>query len=560
MSLPTLLAGRWTAPTRREFVREADRDCEEARLTLGPLLTNLLMTQKLRSAFADALLHNISCIEEDLPAKKLCYCMTSLGRTWQAVRTLAWNLLAMWPYRAHSTLYLADYNEDDVLCDYVHQRLGVALRVGLLRYYRCGELDHWHASIAKNGIHFAAIEDAVSQGWPLENVLVMNLDNDRVIGHRQPSELLRAFREQRHVLHCANPYDVGSYGLLGCSAALFRGAGGYNEQFLPSGCQDTDLLRRLQLGLAGTIVKLQGAEIVGFGIPNDTCNLQESTRQESVKAKVRNVAPALQGQRWGQMDQLNRARMNEDLTARRFVANNAAGWRPVRLVEVPGVAGGTTPPHAKVRRQEPRQSATSIRLVCFGLGKMASTFPHSATCAEWAGMPRQELNRLGLVELRRVLQQECSFFPEFIMDCRMYRNPDQCRHLTYHIGVHPEITRQICEDRRSTSHLFGGLYQTIMAYTTRVAPVKQLTVGVFCMSGTHRSVAVTFVLCHVLRRLGYQVEEPVFWSRWFWERAKCYGRRQACPDCVWSLSEAQQEVAMALWNEMTVRPGVQRGE
>ncbi len=85
----------------------------------------------------------------------------------------------------------------------------------------------------------------------------------------------------RVVVYYSSPWVEGSYGAICATASDLIYVQGYDEQFLPSGCQDTDLIERLKLaGL--TYEKRTGDELVGFVINNDTPKPEESHRQAHI--------------------------------------------------------------------------------------------------------------------------------------------------------------------------------------------------------------------------------------------------------------------------------------
>ena len=203
------------------------------------LLAPLQRAPPQTTGLADALLASTGFTEAGLPAKCVCYCMTTMRRSWQIRMTLAWNVIAIWPYRHNATLVVGDFNQDDELCQWILDNFAVPLSLGVLRLWRSTAVPFWHASVCKNAVHEAAMRMFIEAGGELDNLLLMNLDNDRIIGSRQPAVLLRSFTSGGQLMHLSNSYDEGSYGMVGVAASLFRRAGGYDEAFLPSGCQDT---------------------------------------------------------------------------------------------------------------------------------------------------------------------------------------------------------------------------------------------------------------------------------------------------------------------------------
>ena len=86
------------------------------------------------------------------------------------------------------------------------------------------------------------------------------------------------------VIHASVPCDASSYGFIACSAADFVRIGGYDEALpYPSGCQDTDLIKRLQ-GVGLEYIRVSSAALAGFGISNDKPT--DSVWRDHLRAKV----------------------------------------------------------------------------------------------------------------------------------------------------------------------------------------------------------------------------------------------------------------------------------
>ena len=114
---------------------------------------------------------------------------------------------------------------------------------------------------------------------------MQNLDNDRIIGPSFIGEVMAEIRcRPDAIVHSTSTEDPSSCGMIACTARRFLDVNGYDEGLpWPSGCQDFDLIKRLQ-GAGGTLVRIRDRHTIGFGVPNDTLT-SDNTRQ-GILAKV----------------------------------------------------------------------------------------------------------------------------------------------------------------------------------------------------------------------------------------------------------------------------------
>ena len=115
--------------------------------------------------------------------------------------------------------------------------------------------------------------------------MLHNLDNDRIPGIGYVPHVLNLLaRNDRQVVHASVPLDASSYGAIGCMAASFVDIGGYDESLpYPSGCQDTDLIKRLE-GVGLSVVRVAAEALAGFGISNDQA--ANSVWRQHLRAKA----------------------------------------------------------------------------------------------------------------------------------------------------------------------------------------------------------------------------------------------------------------------------------
>jgi hypothetical protein len=99
--------------------------------------------------------------------------------------------------------------------------------------YVTGTLDSYHQCVCKNLVKSAA-----------SGRFLINLDIDNRISIKDTIQLLQL--DLDHVLYHGfdGKWGTGSSGMFGLPQSLFRNLGGYNEEFLPYGYDEMDLMNR----------------------------------------------------------------------------------------------------------------------------------------------------------------------------------------------------------------------------------------------------------------------------------------------------------------------------
>ena len=137
----------------------------------------------------------------DLGLDEVLFCVTCFKREEQLKKALPLNLVCLAPYRHSVKIVLVTFGPDQALQDWLQNELAWALEEGLLKLGSGGEasdlgtdspagswatrdghiprLTSWHASVAKNTSHKAAIYFAAKS---LEKTLLVNLDGDNLVG------------------------------------------------------------------------------------------------------------------------------------------------------------------------------------------------------------------------------------------------------------------------------------------------------------------------------------------------------------------------------------------
>lgn len=223
----------------------------------------------------------------ELLKMKCCLCITTMGRDEQLTKALPIAIWLAWCY-AEVTLYLVDFNHHDDLERWVLANLHLPIKIGKLKYYRCRTLPSWHASLAKNTAHMAAVadlDDGLTSSGGKEEAVLVNLDGDNLFSPTWLRNLLedegpKLGMDLYSVIHYQNQEDPGTYGRLAYLSTTFAQVRGYDTSFLPVGCQDTDLVNRLAIKDDVFSVK---ARYVGVSIPNAPPTGDTKTDREASK-------------------------------------------------------------------------------------------------------------------------------------------------------------------------------------------------------------------------------------------------------------------------------------
>jgi hypothetical protein len=233
------------------------------------------------------------------PSCKISFCTTCKQRLWQLRHTFPPNLEAV-REDGGAEIVLVNYNSRDGLEDWVRQYQS-DIDAGILRYVRERTEPYFHCSKAKNLAHFAATGD-----------FVVNLDADNFIG-----DTISTFRgvwlehSDAVIQGFCGDYTDGTYGRIGMAKRHFLSLGGYDEETLPVGHQDRDLIKR------ATAFGLRFHRLQQSGIAAIKNNSYEKMRYAGSKYS------------YGQMAKKNSARLEESIRNGRLVANRDR--KPVKV-------------------------------------------------------------------------------------------------------------------------------------------------------------------------------------------------------------------------------------
>jgi hypothetical protein len=334
---------------------------------------------------------------------------------------------------------LNDRTESDELKQRLEKHIPASLAEGQLRYcQRAWGSDQdkkwrgWHASVAKNSSHCAALEMFGTE------VVLCNVDGDNLI--TQPflhtlltsAEKMIKWKAVGGVSPTTLPDIVGisfkapstpsTTGRVALGGNVFDALGGYDEEFGPSGGQDVDLSRRL--GKMGFHRRIESDTEVGNAIWNhlEQCG-KKYRRKLEVQAKVANVSEEFRTSSWGDLDAANvrlmRRKLADGILRRNEgieigVALHEVRWGANSSAEAS--SGGVSPetvgakknkPAEPIEKKMPRPGSSSssstaalpmtraapaplevlsFAIFTFGVDKLAGRFRESRTASEIRGM------------------------------------------------------------------------------------------------------------------------------------------------------------------------------
>ena len=161
-------------------------------------------------------------------------CITCMNRLFHLKETIEQNIQDNASY-PNIEFVLIDYNSQDGLEDYVKANLMPYIDKGILNYYKTKEPRKFHASYAKNLSH------ALAKGE-----VICNLDGDNFTGKDFAFYLNYMFNQkgENNIYQFFKRPLWGTVGRLSFYRDNFFKLGGYDEDLLPIGHEDLDLVNR----------------------------------------------------------------------------------------------------------------------------------------------------------------------------------------------------------------------------------------------------------------------------------------------------------------------------
>ncbi len=166
-----------------------------------------------------------------MPDIEISFCTTNLNRLWQLKETLSGNLDKL---TERQQIVLVDFGSTDGSQIWVWQNFAGAITAGRLVFFEVLSPFQWNMGIAKNLAHRLA-----------NGHYLFNLDADNFLSGRDIEKIDTARREGHACHQWTEQWRDGTHGRIGLPYDMFHELGGYGETFLPSGADDSDLLRRL---------------------------------------------------------------------------------------------------------------------------------------------------------------------------------------------------------------------------------------------------------------------------------------------------------------------------
>lgn len=273
---------------------------------LGGLLTNNVETTM--RAFRDKYLRRYKHIKlpEEIyegPYKKVSYCITCKNRLYQLKHTLEKNLKDNEAY-PNVEFVLINYNSEDGLDAWVKENFADYIGRGVLVYYRTPDPDVFNAPKAKNLSHRLATGD-----------ILCNLDGDNYAGKDNAFYINYLYKEEpNRILRFYKAPYWGTVGRIVLPGKLFHQIGGHNEEFLPLGHEDIDLLDRArkygEQNYGSTYKEVKIENFLHF--------ISNSAKEKAgSKEKARNY--------FYECNEINKATSRKNLQAGNYIAN-PQGW------------------------------------------------------------------------------------------------------------------------------------------------------------------------------------------------------------------------------------------
>jgi hypothetical protein len=235
--------------------------------------------------------------------KHISFCITCKNRFHQISKTLPANLDHNKEAKEMIEFVLVDFASTDGLQNWVLNNFNDELETGYLSYYFTDQMEHWHASIAKNTSHYHA-----------KGIFLVNLDGDNFTGKDGGAYIYSQFQKygEKLLLHqFSGTPGNGTYGRIGVHTRFFHELGGYDEAFEPMGTQDTDLLSRLRE--FGLTYKRFSDPLYSQAIPN--------TKTESIRLCQSKLS-------WNQMERKNLRSSSYNVYSGKLIANQGIfGYR-----------------------------------------------------------------------------------------------------------------------------------------------------------------------------------------------------------------------------------------
>ena len=375
---------------------------------------------------------------------EVAFCISTYRRTEQVTSALPLNVVECWPFRHRVGFVLVDFNEAEEdraeIQKRLRERCPAALETGLLRYFELApkttQWNGWHASVAKNTTHMAAI---ALYG---RDVCLVNLDGDNLLTRQFLEHILKhapAMRwgaggvsstggssaggvspaggpDSRPALagiSYKHPKVSSTTGRIALGGETFLALRGYREDFLPMGSQDVNLSSRLVR--FGKHLRVE-SDFIGNAIFNVMTFVAKCDRQQAERTeKVAHIDKSRFPMDWDKMNVANweMHKRNNILVANPnstvgLLAVQKALWEnaspPLRAACPPPPAAcppppPTCPPPRVPAPLPPPPPKPKFVVYTFGVQKLAMAFPRSELACRMRDMVRANARNSELQEI-----------------------------------------------------------------------------------------------------------------------------------------------------------------
>jgi hypothetical protein len=242
--------------------------------------------------------------DSKLEKKSISFCTTCMNRFFHLRQTIIQNIEDNKSYPGVEFV-LINYNSQDGLHEWAKQNLQKYIDGGLLNYYYTQEPEFFHVCKAKNLAHKAAI-----------GKIVCNVDGDNFTGKNFAYFINFLFAKygDDSILHFRKKPLWGTEGRIALLKAKFIELGGYDENFLPTGHEDHDLLNR---------AKAMGMSYYNYEIENFLRYLSNTTKEKSKNFEDDNA-------HYYDYESANRKTSNLNLSNNKLIAN-PNGWGKIAV-------------------------------------------------------------------------------------------------------------------------------------------------------------------------------------------------------------------------------------
>jgi hypothetical protein len=223
----------------------------------------------------------------------ISYCTTCCNRLWQLALTLPYNLKRL---KESEELILVNYGSTDNLTRYIESNYACRklMDENKFKYIDVLDVEKYHCPKAKNIAHrFGSGEFLINLDADNNN----NLINESILNINNRNEVL---------IHLWSNKPDGTYGKICVPKHIFYNLGGYDESFLPTAYQDTDIIERAK----AINIKIIRKEISVNAIQN---TMEEKVNQTGLKD-------------WWSCKHANKEKSNFNISNNKLIANKDTGW------------------------------------------------------------------------------------------------------------------------------------------------------------------------------------------------------------------------------------------